>query len=122
MRCVMLSYCRTIASCCAVSACSCSVALSSSPLSSVTVFCVNRDLKEDYELEIDLRSFTDEKTQKSLQLQEHILLHNDDVNAVNTEENPDNVRPAAGPGGTVDGGRACIRIPALSWNVLRFVP
>ncbi len=89
---------------------------------SVTVFCVNRDLKEDYELEIDLRSFTDEKTQKSLQLQEHILLHNDDVNAVNTEENPDNVRPAAGPGGTVDGGRACIRIPALSWNVLRFVP
>ena len=89
---------------------------------SVTVFCVNRDLKEDYELEIDLRSFTDEKTQKSLQLQEHILLHNDDVNAVNTEENPDNVRPAVGPGGAVDGGRACIRIPALSWNVLRFVP
>ena len=89
---------------------------------SVTLFCVNRDMKEDYELEIDLRSFTDEKTQKSLQLQEHILLHHDDVNAVNTEENPDNVRPAAGPGGTVDGGRACIRIPALSWNVLRFVP
>ena len=89
---------------------------------SVTLFCVNRDMKEDYELEIDLRSFTDEKTQKSLQLQEHILLHHDDVNAVNTEENPDNVRPAAGPGGTVDGGKACIRIPALSWNVLRFVP
>ena len=89
---------------------------------SVTLFCVNRDMKEDYELEIDLRSFTDEKTQKSLQLQEHILLHHDDVNAVNTEENPDNVRPSAGPGGTVDGGRACIRIPALSWNVLRFVP
>ncbi|MBQ9643588.1 MAG: alpha-N-arabinofuranosidase [Lachnospiraceae bacterium] len=88
---------------------------------SVTVFCVNRDLKEDYELGIDLRSFEDEKNH-GLRLDEHILLHHDDVNAVNTEENPDNVRPCAGPGGTVEGGRAQIRIPALSWNVLRFVP
>ncbi len=88
---------------------------------SVTVFCVNRDLKEDYELGIDLRSFEDEKNH-GLRLDEHILLHHDDVNAVNSEENPDNVRPCAGPGGTVDGGRAQIRIPALSWNVLRFVP
>ena len=82
---------------------------------SVTVFCVNRDLQEDFKLEIDLRAFG------KLRLEEHILLHHDDVKAVNTEENPDNVSPAAGPGGEMDSGRAAIRVPALSWNVIRFV-
>ena len=80
----------------------------------VTVFCVNRDMKEDYTLNVDLRSF------EGLRLSEHILLHHDDVKAVNTETNPDNVRPVAGPGGTVSDGAAEIKIPALSWNVLRF--
>ena len=81
---------------------------------SVTVFCVNRDIKEDYELSIDLRSFGD------LKFAEHILLHHDDVKAVNTENAPDNVIPTDGPGGKIDGGKAEIRIPALSWNVIRF--
>lgn len=81
---------------------------------SVSVFCVNRDMEEDFNLEIDLRSFGD------LQLSEHIVLHHDDVKAVNTEENPGNVSPTQGPGGTMDGGRATIHIPALSWNVIRF--
>ena len=81
---------------------------------SVTVFCVNRDMKEDFCLDLDLRSFG------NLKLKEHILLHHDDVKAVNTEENPGNVAPTAGPGGKVDGGKAEIKLPALSWNVLRF--
>ncbi len=81
---------------------------------SISVFCVNRDLQEDFALDVDLRSFG------QLRLAEHIVLHHDDVKAVNTEADPDNVKPAAGPGGTVDGGRAQIRIPALSWNVIRF--
>ena len=80
----------------------------------VNIFCVNRDMKEDYELSVDLRSFG------PLKLSEHILLHHDDVKAVNTEADPDNVIPAAGPGGTIEGGKAVIRIPALSWNVIRF--
>lgn len=83
---------------------------------SVSVFCVNRDTQNGFELEIDLRSFG------RMALKEHILLHHDDVKAVNTEAQPDNVAPKAGPGGTMDGGRATIEIPALSWNVLRFVP
>ena len=82
---------------------------------SVTVFCVNRDMKEDFSLDIDLRSFGD------LRLAEHIMLHHDDVKAVNTEDNPDEVKPVAGPGGSIDQGRAEIRLPALSWNVIRFV-
>jgi alpha-N-arabinofuranosidase len=80
----------------------------------VTVFCVNRDLAEDFALNIDLRSFG------ALSLKEHILLHHDDVLAANTEEAPDTVSPCTGPGGTVDAGHAQIKIPALSWNVIRF--
>ena len=81
----------------------------------MTVFAVNRDMAEDFTLDIDLRDFGE------MRLEEHILLHHDDVNAVNTEEDPGNVAPKAGPGGTIDGGRASVTLPALSWNVLRFV-
>lgn len=83
---------------------------------SVTVFCVNRDTAEDCELSIDLRAFD------KLRFAEHIVLHHDDVKAVNTEEHPDNVAPAAGTPASVDGGRASVVVPALSWNVIRFVP
>ena len=83
---------------------------------SVTVFCVNRATAEDCELSIDLRAFD------KLRFAEHIVLHHDDVKAVNTEEHPDNVAPAAGAPASVDGGRASVVVPALSWNVIRFVP
>ena len=83
---------------------------------SVTVFCVNRDTAEDCELSIDLRAFD------KLRFAEHIVLHHDDVKAVNTEEHPDNVAPAAGAPASVDSGRASVVVPVLSWNVIRFVP
>ena len=82
---------------------------------SVTVFCVNRDLTEDFALDIDLHGFDE------MRISEHLLLHHDDVKAVNTEENPNNVAPIAGPGGIIDGEAATVKIPALSWNVIRFV-
>lgn len=82
---------------------------------SVTVFCVNRDMEEDFQLEIDLSSFG------PLSVKEHLVLHHDDVKAVNTEENPNNVSPVPGPGGVVENGKATLRIPALSWNVIRFM-
>ncbi|MCR4707318.1 MAG: alpha-N-arabinofuranosidase [Clostridiales bacterium] len=81
---------------------------------SLTVFCVNRDLMEDCLLGLDLRAFGD------LVMTEHIALHHDDVKAVNTEENPENVAPISLPFTQPDGGKAEIRLPALSWNVLRF--
>ena len=81
----------------------------------VTVFCVNRDLTEDFALDIDLHGFGE------MRISEHLLLHHDDVKAVNTEENPNNVAPIAGPGGIIDGEAATVKIPALSWNVIRFV-
>ena len=83
---------------------------------SVTVFCVNRDLTEDCLLDLDLRSFG------ALEMEEHIVLHHDDVKAVNTEECPDRVIPVTVQNAKTDGGRAQVTLPALSWNVLRFRP
>ena len=80
---------------------------------SVTVFCVNRDLAEDCLLDLDLRSFGE------MELEEHIVLHHDDVKAVNTEDCPDRVVPHSMPLKKTDGRTV---IPALSWNVLRFRP
>lgn len=80
---------------------------------SVTIFAVNRDMEDALLLEADLRAFG------SLRVKEHILLHHDDVKAVNTELAPDTVKPVCGDRGTMEGGRLAIELPALSWNVIR---
>ena len=80
---------------------------------SVTIFAVNRDLNEDILLESDLRAFG------QLKPAEHIVLHHDDVKAVNTEENPDEVAPVQGELPVFDGGKMTVKLPALSWNVIR---
>ena len=82
---------------------------------SVTVFAVNRDMEDAIPLECDLRAFG------KLKIAEHIVLHNDDVKAVNTEENPDNVAPKKGKGAKAEDGKMTVRLPALSWNVIRMV-
>ena len=82
---------------------------------SVTLFAVNRALNEDIELSADLRAFGD------LRVAEHIVLHHDDVKAVNTEDAPDTVSPTQGAPGTLDGGRLSVVLPRLSWNVIRLV-
>ena len=82
----------------------------------VTLFVVNRDLHDDIALSCDLRAFG------PLRVSEHILLHNDDVKAINTEERPDCVKPVDITGDALDGGRLSARIPALSWNVIRLEP
>jgi len=82
----------------------------------VTIFAVNRDLAEDMELVCDLRAFGE------LMPAEHILMHHDDVKAINTEDNQDNVAPSKGKHGQMDNGRLTIQVPALSWNVIRLMP
>ena len=81
---------------------------------SLSVFCVNRDLSEPCLLELDLRSFG------APAMTEHIVLHHDDVRAVNTEEHPDTVVPTTLPVVRAEGGKFTVSLPALSWNVLRF--
>ena len=79
----------------------------------VTIFALNRDMTEDAEFSCDLRAFG------SLKVAEHIVLHHDDVKAVNTEEAPDTVKPSQGDKGVLDGGHYTVVLPALSWNVIR---
>ena len=77
---------------------------------SVTIFAVNRDLKEDALLSCDLRSFG-EFTGAS-----HSVLHHDDVKAVNTESDPGQVTPRQVNIDVKDGE---VLLPAASWNVIR---
>lgn len=79
----------------------------------LTIFAVNKSLDEDTLMECDLRVFGD------LRVEEHILLHHDDVKAANTEAAPHTVVPAKGSGASVENGRIDIKLPALSWNVIR---
>ncbi len=79
----------------------------------VTIFAVNRDMEQAVELTCDLRAFG------GLRLAGHILLHHDDVKAVNTEADPDRVSPVTLRDGALEGGRLEMTLPALSWNVIR---
>lgn len=79
----------------------------------VTIFAVNRDLHESLALTCDLRAFGE------LTVLEHIVLHHDDVKAVNTETAPDTVRPHSVNGTSMEGGAIAATLPALSWNVIR---
>ena len=77
----------------------------------LTVFAVNRNLGEDNALSLDLRAFGD------MRMVSHSVLHNDDMKAVNTELNPDNVLPREI---TPDYNDGKVILPAASWNVMRF--
>ena len=74
----------------------------------VVIFAVNRDLKEDVLLDADLRSFGDMKGIS------HSVLHHDDMKAINTELNPNEVKPH-----DVAVDKEGIVLPAASWNVIR---
>ncbi len=82
---------------------------------SVTIFAINRDMQDDITLSVDLRAFG------NLRVEEHSVLHHNDVKAVNTEDAPDTVVPVNGELGVIDGGKLTITLPSLSWNMIRLV-
>ncbi|MCR4885096.1 MAG: alpha-N-arabinofuranosidase [Clostridiales bacterium] len=81
----------------------------------VTIFAINRDLKEDAELTCDLRAFGSFKTV------EHTVMHHDDVKAINTEANPFNVVPSPCVTKPCADSELSAVLPALSWNVIRLL-
>ena len=81
---------------------------------SMTVFAVNRSQNSDILLTCDLRAF------EHLKCDEHIVMHHDDVKAVNIESAPNTVIPEVRKGHEMDNGMFEIKLPTLSWNVLRF--
>lgn len=78
----------------------------------VTVFALNRSLEESLVLDCDLRSFA------HCQLLEHIVLENDDLKAVNTQEN-EAVKPHNRGNAAVQDGKVTARLAKHSWNVIR---
>ncbi len=79
----------------------------------LTIFAVNKDLEEDMEITCDLRQFADYK------IAEHIVLTHDDLKAVNTETNPNNVVPANNGTSKNDNGDFTALLKSKSWNVIR---
>lgn len=78
----------------------------------ITIFAVNRSPKENLDLAVDLRGFP------PCVVAEHLVLDNPDLKAVNTAGS-EKVRPRAGAGAKLDGARLDVRLPAVSWSVIR---
>ncbi len=78
----------------------------------LSIFAVNRDQKGELELSCDLRSF------ETLTGATHTVLDSRDAKAVNTH-NAQNVKPREASGAKLEKGRLSVRLPSLSWNVLR---
>lgn len=81
--------------------------------SQVTVFAVNRHLTEELDLQVDLRSFGEVK------VLEHLVLEHEDLKAVNTLEQPQQVLPHNQGNARADGSRVEARLGKASWNVIR---
>ena len=79
----------------------------------LVVFAVNKDLTEDMEVTCDLRQFAD------YTIKEHLVLHDEDLKAVNTEENPNRITPEANGNSRLEGGRLTAVLKHKSWNVIR---
>lgn len=78
----------------------------------LAVMAVNRSQQGGCLLEVDLRAFG------PLRLASATVLADDDVRAVNTEQDPDRVVPRRHDGASVADGRLSVRMPAVSWNTV----
>ncbi|MFM9331506.1 alpha-N-arabinofuranosidase [Paenibacillus mesotrionivorans] len=89
------------------------IAVYNEELSQVTVFAVNRHLTEELDLQVDLRSFG------GVKVLEHLVLEHEDLKAVNTLEQPQQVQPHNQGNARTDGSRVEARLSKASWNVIR---
>lgn len=79
----------------------------------LTFFAINRHGEEPIEISMALEGFG---TAKSV---EHTLIKHDDLDAKNTEDNPDNVKPEAVSGARLDGNSLSVTVPAYSYSMIR---
>jgi alpha-N-arabinofuranosidase len=90
-----------------------SVAVYNEEAEELVVFAVNKDLQESATLEMELRQFCD------YQLVEHVVLHHEDLYAVNTEAAPNTVAPTLCPDSRIENGMLHAVLQEKSWNMLR---
>ena len=79
----------------------------------LVLFAVNKNLEENIQLNMDLRQFAE------YEIIEHVVLQDEDLYAVNTEENPDRIKPTACHAGAVCGGKLTATLQHKSWNMIR---
>ena len=79
----------------------------------LVVFAVNKDLEEDMDVTLELRQFAD------YHIEEHVVLHDEDLFAVNTEENPNRIVPMASQDSAVENGILTATLKHKSWNMIR---
>ena len=73
-----------------------------------------RDLDQPMTVDVDARSFG------PMRLAEAHQLHDPDLKAVNTKEQPDRIQPSALKDVRIDGQRIRMTLAPASWNVLHF--
>ncbi|MDA9463126.1 arabinosylfuranosidase ArfA [Bradyrhizobium sp. CCBAU 53415] len=78
----------------------------------LSLFLINRDLKQEMEVSVEARSFG------PLTVRERLELRHDDLMATNTENTPDKVKPAPLQSVAFDRGRLQARLKPASWNVI----
>jgi alpha-N-arabinofuranosidase len=91
------------------------IAVANEEKGELTIFALNRDLQDNLKLECDVRSF------EGYKIVEHIVLENDNVHAVNTKGNPNNVQPHNNGDAKIVDGMIEANLSKLSWNVIRLV-
>ena len=79
----------------------------------LTIFAINKDLEESMELSCDLRQFD------GYQVIEHIVLTHPDLKAVNTQTDPDCVKPSSGGNAKVESGILHAVLCDKSFHVIR---
>jgi alpha-L-arabinofuranosidase len=79
----------------------------------LTLFALNRHLDEAMPLDVDLSAFG------AMALRAARVLHHPDLDAVNTKDDPDQVRPATLNEIRLDGARLRAALPPASWTMIR---
>jgi alpha-N-arabinofuranosidase len=78
----------------------------------LNLLAVNRSLNQPLDFELDARNFG------VLAADAMLTLHDDDLEAVNTKDAPDRIRPVPLTGATVEAGKLRLTLPPASWNIV----
>lgn len=79
----------------------------------LVLFAVNKDLEEDMEITLDLRQY------EGYRVAEQLVMHDEDLKAVNTEQDPGRIVPKKADSVKLDGGILTGMLSHKSWNVIR---
>ena len=81
----------------------------------MTVYIINRSWEEDYEIDLDVSHF------HGYTLKEHVQMYSEDLQAGNTWEDPEKVKPSVSEAADFKDGRITSVVKKLSWNAFRLV-